>query len=118
MLENKNSILIANDKQFVNDSTVLISDILFVTIVKYLLVQLKLQDCCNFLRCQLHTNQERVVGFHVLSPNAGEITQGYGVAIKCGATKADFDRTIGIHPTVSEVLLITSHCKPCKFISS
>ena len=40
----------------------------------------------------------------MLSPNAGEITQGYGVAMKCGATKADFDRTIGIHPTVTEVL--------------
>ena len=44
-----------------------------------------------------------MVGFHVLGPNAGEITQGYAVAIKLGATKADFDRTIGIHPTISEV---------------
>ena len=46
--------------------------------------------------------QERVLGFHVLSPNAGEITQGYGVAMRLGATKEDFDGTIGIHPTVSE----------------
>ncbi len=46
--------------------------------------------------------QERVLGFHVLGPNAGEITQGYGVAIKLNATKADFDATIGIHPTCSE----------------
>ena len=46
---------------------------------------------------------ERVVGFHVLAANAGEITQGYAVALKLGATKADFDRTIGIHPTESEV---------------
>ncbi|VDO74200.1 unnamed protein product [Schistosoma mattheei] len=44
----------------------------------------------------------RVLGLHVLGPNAGEITQGYAVAIKMGATKADFDRTIGIHPTCSE----------------
>jgi len=43
------------------------------------------------------------VGFHVLSDNAGEITQGYSVAMRCGATKADFDNTIGIHPTISEV---------------
>lgn len=48
------------------------------------------------------TQNELVVGLHVLGPNAGEITQGYAVAMKMGATKADFDRTIGIHPTCSE----------------
>ena len=48
--------------------------------------------------------QERVVGFHFLGPNAGEVTQGYAVAIKLGAKKSDFDRTVGIHPTVSEVI--------------
>ena len=46
--------------------------------------------------------KERVVGFHIAGANAGEITQGYAVALKMGATKADFDRTIGIHPTISE----------------
>lgn len=50
----------------------------------------------------LLSNQERVLGFHVVGPNAGEITQGYGVAMKLRATKADFDATIGIHPTCSE----------------
>ena len=43
---------------------------------------------------------------HIVGPNAGEVTQGYAVAIKLGATKKDFDRTIGIHPTVSEVTSI------------
>jgi len=47
--------------------------------------------------------QERVVGFHYYGPNAGEITQGYGLAIKLGATKADFDNVVGIHPTTAEV---------------
>jgi len=47
-------------------------------------------------------DNERVVGFHTLGPNAGEVTQGFGAAIKCGATKADFDATIGIHPTFAE----------------
>jgi len=46
--------------------------------------------------------KEKVIGFHVLGPNAGEITQGYAVAMKMGATKQDFDSTIGIHPTCSE----------------
>jgi pyruvate/2-oxoglutarate dehydrogenase complex dihydrolipoamide dehydrogenase (E3) component len=44
----------------------------------------------------------RVIGFHILGPNAGEVTQGVAVAIKCGATKDDFDNTVGIHPTVAE----------------
>lgn len=55
--------------------------------------------------------QERVIGFHVLGPNAGEITQGYAVAIKKGATKEDFDSTIGIHPTCSEVIVATEFIK-------
>ena len=45
---------------------------------------------------------DRVVGFHMVGPDAGEITQGIGVAFKAGATKADFDATIGIHPTSAE----------------
>ncbi len=47
--------------------------------------------------------QNRVVGLHVVGPNAGEVTQGFGIAFKLRATKADFDRLIGIHPTVAEV---------------
>ena len=46
------------------------------------------------------------MGLHILGPNAGEVTQGYAVAIKMGATKADFDGTLGIHPTVSEEFTI------------
>lgn len=46
--------------------------------------------------------QNKVVGFHVVSPHAGEITQAVAIAIKAGATKQLFDQTIGIHPTVAE----------------
>ena len=46
--------------------------------------------------------QEKVVGFHYLGPNAGEVTQGYGGMIKLGAKKGDFDNLIGIHPTTAE----------------
>ena len=45
---------------------------------------------------------DRVIGLHLLAPDAGEILQGFAVALKAGATKADFDRTIGIHPTAAE----------------
>jgi glutathione reductase (NADPH) len=44
----------------------------------------------------------RVLGAHMLGDDAPEIMQGIGIAIACGATKADFDRTIGIHPTAAE----------------
>jgi glutathione reductase (NADPH) len=37
-----------------------------------------------------------------VGPEAGEIIQGFAVALRCGATKAQFDATIGIHPTAAE----------------
>jgi pyruvate/2-oxoglutarate dehydrogenase complex dihydrolipoamide dehydrogenase (E3) component len=43
-----------------------------------------------------------VVGFHICAPNAGEVTQGVGIAFKCGMTKKMLDSCIGIHPTVAE----------------
>jgi glutathione reductase (NADPH) len=45
---------------------------------------------------------QRVLGAHMLGDDAPEIIQGMAVAITAGATKADFDRTIGIHPTAAE----------------
>ncbi|XP_058534920.1 thioredoxin reductase 3 [Ochotona princeps] len=48
-------------------------------------------------------DDNRVIGFHVLGPNAGEITQGFAAAMKCGLTKQLLDDTIGIHPTCAEV---------------
>jgi glutathione reductase (NADPH) len=45
---------------------------------------------------------DRVVGLHMVGPEAGEIVQGFAVAIKAGATKADFDATLPIHPTAAE----------------
>jgi glutathione reductase (NADPH) len=45
---------------------------------------------------------DKVLGAHMLGEDAAEIVQGLGIAIQAGATKADFDRTIGIHPTAAE----------------
>jgi glutathione reductase (NADPH) len=45
---------------------------------------------------------ERVLGVHMVGPDAGEIIQGFAIALKCGATKRQFDATIGIHPTIAE----------------
>lgn len=49
------------------------------------------------------SQNEKVIGFHILSPNAGEITQGVALAVKVGITKSQLDSTVGIHPTVAEV---------------
>lgn len=61
--------------------------------------------CYAKLICHI-PEKERVIGFHVIGPNAGEITQGFAVALKLGATKEDFAATIGIHPTCAEVLTV------------
>eukprot|EP00760_Papus_ankaliazontas_P019674 PhM_4_TR18054/c2_g1_i1/m.41064/K22182/TXNRD; thioredoxin reductase (NADPH) len=45
-----------------------------------------------------------VVGFHILCPNAGELTQGIAIAMHAGLTKRAMDETVGIHPTVAEIL--------------
>lgn len=45
---------------------------------------------------------DRVIGLHLVAPDAGELVQGFAVAMNSGATKADFDNTLGIHPTLAE----------------
>lgn len=56
----------------------------------------------TFLKLVVDKASDKVVGAHMMGDDAGEIIQGLAVAIKAGATKADFDSTIGIHPTVAE----------------
>ena len=54
---------------------------------------------------------ERVIGFHICCPNAGEVLQGVAVAMRAGATKQHFDDTVGIHPTVAEMMTtLTTVC--------
>jgi glutathione reductase (NADPH) len=55
-----------------------------------------------FMKLVVERKTDRVVGCHMLGADAGEIIQGLAVALKCNATKADFDATIGIHPTSAE----------------
>lgn len=50
-------------------------------------------------------SDEKIVGLHIIGYNADEILQGFGVAIKMGACKRDFDNTIAIHPTSAEELV-------------
>ncbi len=56
----------------------------------------------TLMKLVVETASDRVVGLHMVGPDAGEIVQGFAVAMKAGATKAVFDSTIGIHPTAAE----------------
>lgn len=47
-------------------------------------------------------SEERVVGIHIIGSGSDEVMQGFGVAVKMGATKADLDDTVAIHPTSAE----------------
>jgi glutathione reductase (NADPH) len=57
------------------------------------------------MKLVVERHSERVLGVHMVGPDAGEIIQGFAVALKCGATKRQFDATIGIHPTIAEELV-------------
>ena len=56
----------------------------------------------TFMKLVVASDSDRVVGVHMIGPDAGESVQGLAVALKAGATKTLFDRTIGIHPTSAE----------------
>jgi glutathione reductase (NADPH) len=59
----------------------------------------------SFMKLIVDAVTDRVIGLHIVGEGAGEMLQGFAVAIKAGATKADFDATIGIHPTSAEELV-------------
>jgi glutathione reductase (NADPH) len=56
----------------------------------------------TFMKLVVDAASQRVLGAHMIGPDAGEIIQGIAIAVKLGATKAQFDATIGIHPTAAE----------------
>lgn len=60
------------------------------------------RDEKTFMKLIVDRASDRVVGAHMMGPDAGEIMQGIAIALRAGATKAVFDTTIGIHPTAAE----------------
>ena len=56
----------------------------------------------TFMKMLVDRDSDKVLGVHMVGPDAGEIIQGIAIALKAGATKAVFDSTIGIHPTAAE----------------
>ncbi len=56
----------------------------------------------TFMKLVVDRASQRVVGAHMIGADAGEVIQGIAIAVKLGATKAQFDATLGIHPTAAE----------------
>jgi len=56
----------------------------------------------TFMKLVVERASQRVLGAHMIGPDAGEVIQGIAIAVKLGATKAQFDATLGIHPTAAE----------------
>lgn len=68
----------------------------------------------NRCYCKVIVNTDdnyRVLGFHILAPNAGEICQGFGIGMKLGMTFLDLQDLVGIHPTVAEELTMLNITK-------
>merc|ERR1711871_1212987 len=59
----------------------------------------------SFMKIVVDAKNDKVLGVHMVGVDSAEIMQGVGIAVKMGATKADFDSTIGIHPTAAEELV-------------
>ncbi len=74
----------------------------YVAKVRQLKHTLSGREELSMLKLIVDKATDRVLGLHMVGPDAGELVQGFAVAINSGATKADFDRTIGIHPTLAE----------------
>jgi glutathione reductase (NADPH) len=60
------------------------------------------RDERTLMKLVVDARSDRVLGCHMLGPDAPEIIQGVAIAVKCGATKRQFDQTVGIHPSAAE----------------
>ena len=59
----------------------------------------------TLMKIIVNADDDKVLGCHVLGPDSGEMSQLLGIALKMGATKADFDATVAVHPTAAEELV-------------
>ncbi len=60
------------------------------------------RDEKTLMKLVVHQDTNKVLGAHMVGDHAAEIIQGVAIAVKMGATKADFDATVGIHPSSAE----------------
>jgi glutathione reductase (NADPH) len=59
----------------------------------------------TFMKLIVHPETDKVLGVHIVGPASGEMIQALGIAVSMGATKAQFDATIAVHPTAAEELV-------------
>ena len=60
------------------------------------------QEERTMMKLVVHGETDKVLGAHMVGDYAAEIVQGVAIAVKMGATKRDFDATVGIHPSAAE----------------
>ena len=70
------------------------------------------RDEKTFMKLVVDAATDRVLGCHMMGMDAPEIVQGLGIALKCGATKAQFDATVGIHPSAAEEFVTMTEKRP------
>ena len=63
------------------------------------------EGALSMMKLVVDENDDKVLGVHIAGKDCSEMIQGFAVALKLGATKADFDATIGVHPTSAEELV-------------
>lgn len=70
------------------------------------------RDERTFMKLVVDSNNNKVLGCHMVGPDAAEIVQGLAIALVCGATKAQFDQTIGLHPSAAEEFVTMRDKRP------
>ena len=78
---------------------------IYKTSFRPLKATLSSRDTRVFMKLVVDGSNDRVVGCHIVGESAGEMIQLIGIAVKMKATKADFDATMAVHPTMSEELV-------------
>ena len=63
------------------------------------------RDDRTLMKLVVDAASQRILGVHILGPDAAEIVQMAAIAVRMGATKADFDQTMALHPSASEELV-------------
>ncbi|MGW8194266.1 MAG: glutathione-disulfide reductase [Desulforhopalus sp.] len=76
--------------------------IIFKSVFRPMKYSLSRTEERTFMKLVVDGTTDRVLGVHMVGMDAAEIVQGFAVALKAGATKTDFDRTVGIHPSSAE----------------
>lgn len=74
----------------------------FISEFRHLKHTLSGSDERVYMKLLVERKTDKLIGMHMVGPDAGEIIQGFAVAVKAGLTKADVDSTLGIHPTAAE----------------